>query len=482
MDARVVARLRSAVGASAVLTEPAALRAYECDGLTGHRAVPSAVVLPLTTEETAAAVRVLHEERIAFVARGSGTGLSGGAVAITEGVVICLARMRSVLAVDIANERATVQPGVTNLAVSEAVAQHGYFYAPDPSSGAVCSIGGNVAENSGGAHCLKYGFTLHHVCGVTMVCADGSVVRLGGAVTDRPGYDLLAAVVGSEGTLGIVTEVVLRLVPRPPAVVTTLAAFDSMEAAGAAVSAIVAEGIVPAAVEMMDRLTIQAAEAAVNAGYPDCEALLLVEIDGPETECHAALAAVDRICRAAGGTGARVATTAEERARLWKGRRAAFAAMGRVSPDYYVQDGVIPRTRLGAVLGGIRALEREYGLRVGNVFHAGDGNLHPLVCYDGRVEGEAARALELAGRILDLCLAEGGSITGEHGVGLDKACHMPKMFSRGALEVMGRLRAAFDPGGLCNPAKLLPTPRLCGEVPGPYRPHPLETAGLADRL
>ncbi|HEX3606714.1 MAG TPA: FAD-linked oxidase C-terminal domain-containing protein [Candidatus Dormibacteraeota bacterium] len=482
MEARVVARLRAAVGGEAVLTEPAEVRAYECDGLTGHRAVPAAVVLPLTTEETAAAVRILHEEHIPFVPRGSGTGLSGGAVAITNGVVICLARMRSVLSVDIANERATVQPGVTNLAVSEAVAQHGYFYAPDPSSGSVCSIGGNVAENSGGAHCLKYGFTLHHVCGVTMVCAGGEVVRLGGSVPDAPGYDLLGVVVGSEGTLGIVTEVVLRLVPRPPACVTTIAAFDSMEAAGAAVSAIVAEGIVPAAVEMMDRLTIQAAEAAVRAGYPDCEALLLVEIDGPEAECRTVLAAVDRICAAAGGTGTRVATTAAERALLWRGRRAAFAAMGRVSPDYYVQDGVIPRTRLGPVLRGIRELELEFGLRVGNVFHAGDGNLHPLVCYDGSVPGESEKALELAGRILDLCLAEGGSITGEHGVGMDKACHMPRMFSEGALATMERVRAAFDPLGLCNPAKLLPTPRLCGEVPGPYRAHPIETAGLAERM
>jgi glycolate oxidase len=482
MDPAVLDGLRDAVGAPAVLTEPAAVRAYECDGLTGHRAVPAAVVLPLTTEQTAAAVRVLHRARIPFVARGSGTGLSGGAVAITEGVVICLARMRSVLAVDIANERATVQPGVTNLAVSEAVAQHGYFYAPDPSSGSVCSIGGNVAENSGGAHCLKYGFTLHHVCGVTMVTASGEVVRLGGAVQDTPGYDLLGAVVGSEGTLGIVTEVILRLVPRPPACITTMAAFDSMESAGNAVSAIVAEGILPAAVEMMDRLTLEASEAAVHAGYPDCEALLLVEVDGPEAECRTVLAAVDRICRDAGGTETRVATSAAERGLLWKGRRAAFAAMGRVSPDYYVQDGVIPRTRLGPVLGGIRDLEREYGLRVGNVFHAGDGNLHPLVCYDGNVPGESEKALELAGRILDLCLAEGGSITGEHGVGLDKACHMPKMFSPGALAVMERVRHAFDPDGLCNPAKLLPTPRLCGEVPGPYRPHPIETAGLAERM
>jgi glycolate oxidase len=314
-----------------------------------------------------------------------------------------------------------------------------------------------------------------------MVLADGSVVEVGGPVLDQPGYDLLGVIVGSEGTLGIVTEVTLRVVRRPAAVHTLLAAFESMEAAGAAVSAIIAAGIVPAAVEMMDRLTIQAAEAAVGAGYPDCEALLLVEVDGHPVEAHAVLDDVDRICRACGAALLRTASSDEERARMWRGRRAAFAAMGRVSPDYSVQDGVIPRTRLAEVLGGIRALEAEYGLRVGNVFHAGDGNLHPLVLYDDAVPGQAERALELAGRILDLCLAVGGSITGEHGVGTDKACQMPRMFSEGALRVMGRLRDAFDPDGLCNPGKALPTPRLCGEVPGVYRPHALEVAGVAER-
>jgi glycolate oxidase len=482
MERAVVDRLIAAVGAGAVLTEPAALRAYECDGLTGYRVIPAAVVLPSSTEEVAAVVQACHRAGVPFVARGAGTGLSGGALPVAEGIVISLARMRTILDVDIAAERVTVQPGVSNLAVSDAVASWGYFYAPDPSSQAVCSIGGNVAENSGGAHCLKYGFTVHHVCGVTLVTADGRIARIGGKAPDAPGLDLCAAIVGSEGTLGIVTEVVLRIVPRPQAVLTMLAAFDSMASAGSAVSEIIAAGIVPAAVEMMDRLTREAAEAAVGAGYPDCEALLLVEVDGPQLETGAVGAAVDSICRSCGATQIRSTEDSSERAAMWRGRRSAFAAMGRVSPSYYVQDGVIPRTRLADVLDGIQLLEDEYGLRVGNVFHAGDGNLHPLVLYDAAIEGESTRALELAGRILDLCIASGGSITGEHGVGVDKACQMPKMFSEGALEVMARLRAAFDPSGLCNPGKVLPTPRLCGEVPGVYRAHPLERAGLAERM
>ena len=483
LDAHLVEELRRAAGGDGLLTEAPALHAYECDGLTGQRVVPAAVVLPRTTEQVAAVVRACHGAGVPFVARGAGTGLSGGALPVADGVVIGLARMNAVLAVDLDDERITVQPGVTNLEVSAAVGAAGYHYAPDPSSQAVCSIGGNVAENSGGAHCLKRGFTLHHVTAVTLVTPDGQVARLGsGAAGDAPGLDLLGVVVGSEGTLGIVTEVTLSIVRRPAAVQTLLAAFDSMEAAGAAVSAIIAAGIVPAAVEMMDRLTIAAAEAAVGAGYPDCEALLLVEVDGHPTDAAAVLADIDRICRGCGASLLRTATSDEERSRMWKGRRAAFAAMGRVSPDYYVQDGVIPRTRLAEVLGGIRDLEAEYGLRVGNVFHAGDGNLHPLVLYDGAVPGQGERALELAARILDLCLAAGGSITGEHGVGTDKACQMLGMFSEGALRVMGRLRDAFDPAGLCNPGKALPTPRLCGEVPGVYRPHPLEVAGVAERL
>jgi glycolate oxidase len=358
---------------------------------------------------------------------------------------------------------------------------HGLYYAPDPSSQVVCTIGGNVAENSGGAHCLKHGFTTHHVAGATFVTASGDIAQLGGAVPDAPGYDLLGVVVGSEGTLGIVTEVTLRVLRRPRLVGLLLAAFDSIEAAATAVSRIIAAGVLPAAVEMMDRLTREASEQAVHAGYPDCEALLLVEVDGIEAECLAQLGECRALCEASGAVSIRVAKTDEERALMWRGRRAAFAAMGRVSPGYYVQDGVVPRTRLPEVLHGISELSRAYGLRVGNVFHAGDGNLHPLVCYDSAVPGEAERALELAGRILDVCLAAGGSITGEHGVGRDKACAMPKMFSGAALTVMDRVRAAFDPSGLCNPGKLLPTPRLCGEVPGFHRVHPVEAAGLAER-
>jgi len=477
-----VEALRAAAGADAVLTEPAQLRAYECDGLTGTRVVPAAVVLPRTTAQVAATVRACCAAGVPFVARGSGTGLSGGALPVAQGVVIGLARMNAVLSVDIANERVVVQPGVTNLAVTQAVASAGYFYAPDPSSQSVCSIGGNVAENSGGAHCLKYGFTVHHVCAATLVTADGRIARLGSATVDGPGYDLLAAVVGGEGTLGIVTEVTLRIVPRPPCVLTVLAAFDSMEAAGSAVSSIVAAGVLPAAVEMMDRLALQAVEAAVQAGYPDCAAVLLVEVDGSEIEARTVAADIDRICRACGATELRRAAGESERALMWKGRRAAFAAMGRISPSYYVQDGVIPRTALSEVLGGIRELESEYGCQVANVFHAGDGNLHPLVLFDPAVPGEAERGRELAERILDLCIAAGGSITGEHGVGTDKACSMPKLFDEGSLRIMGRLRDAFDPAGLCNPGKLLPTPRLCGEVPGVYRPHALEIAGVAERL
>jgi glycolate oxidase len=481
MDAHVLRRLGRALDAGALLTAPEDVRPYECDGLTGHRALPAAVLLPQSTEQVAACVRICHDSRIPFVARGAGTGLSGGALPVAGGVVICLARMHEVLRVDVDNARVVVQPGVTNAAVTAAVTAHGFHYAPDPSSQQVCSIGGNVAENSGGAHCLKHGFTTNHVVGCTLVTADGRVARLGGSALDAPGYDLLGVVVGSEGTLGIVTEVTLQVLRRPQAVRMLLAAFDSVESAGTAVSRIIAAGVLPAAVEMMDRLTRIASEQAVHPGYPDCEALLLVELDGPEAECLDQVQQCSAICSDAGATEIRIARDDDERALMWRGRRAAFAAMGRVSPGYYVQDGVVPRTRLPDVLQRIEVLAQEYGLRVGNVFHAGDGNLHPLVCYDRNVAGEAERALKLAGRILDVCLDAGGSITGEHGVGHDKACHMPRMFSGAALTVMDRVRAAFDPDGLCNPGKLLPTPRLCGEVPGFHRVHPVEAAGLAER-
>ena len=417
-----------------------------------------------------------------FVARGAGTGLSGGALPVADGVVVALTRMNRILEVDLDGARIVVQPGVTNLQVTEAVVGEGFYYAPDPSSQQVCTIGGNVAENSGGAHCLKYGFTVNHVTGLTVVLPDGELVRLGGRSLESPGPDLLGVFVGSEGTLGIATEIALRLLRRPEAVRTVLAAFDSIDAAGAAVSGIVSSGILASAMEIMDRLTIEAAEAAVHPNYPDANALLLVELDGPAPQVEEDLAAVEAICRQCGAWEIRTAADDHERALLWKGRKSAFAAMGRVSSDYYVQDGVVPRTKLPEVLRRIAELEAEYGLRVGNVFHAGDGNLHPLVLYDARVEGEPERARALAEAILEACIDAGGSLTGEHGIGVDKACSMPLLFGADDLAAMQRLRRAFDPAGLCNPGKVFPTPRLCGEVPGPYRAHPLEKAGLAERL
>jgi glycolate oxidase len=471
------------VGEGGLIVEPAQLRTYECDGLTGFRVVPALVVLPATTDEVAAVVRVCHRERIPFVARGAGTGLSGGALPVADGIVIGLARMRRILSVDVANQRAVVQPGVTNAAISAAVAQHDLYYAPDPSSQIVCTIGGNVAENSGGAHCLKYGFTTNHVVALTFVCADGTVVTLGGDSLDTAGPDLRALVVGSEGTLGIVTEVTVRVLRRPEAVRTLVGDFPDVEQAGNAVSDIVSAGIIPAAVEMLDTLAVEACEKATHAGYTlGTPAALVVELDGVAVEVEAEFARVREICRTNAATHIRIADDAAERALIWKGRKAAFAAMGRISPDYFVQDGVIPRTKLGATLTRIGEMAREAGLRVANVFHAGDGNLHPLVLYDGAVPGQAERAEHLATAIAELCVDQGGSITGEHGVGSDKACSMPKMFSTADLTVMALVRAAFDPGGVCNPGKVLPTPRLCGERPGPWRPHPLEEAGVIERF
>src|SRR6266545_1328830 len=471
------------VGKGGLISELAQLRTYECDGLTGFRVTPALVVLPATTEEVAAVVRVCARERIAFVARGAGTGLSGGALPVADGIVIGLARMRAVLAVDVENQRAVVQPGVTNTAISTAVAQHDLYYAPDPSSQVVCTIGGNVAENSGGAHCLKYGFTTNHVLGLTFVCADGSVVTIGGDSLDAVGPDLRAVVIGSEGTLGIVTEVTVRLLRRPEAVRTLVADFPTAGHAGNAVSDIVAAGIIPAAVEMLDALAIEACERATGAGYTvGCPAALVVELDGVTPEVEAGFERVQEICRANGTTKIRIADRPDERALIWKGRKAAFAAMGRMSPDYFVQDGVIPRTKLGATLTRIGEMAEEAGLRVANVFHAGDGNLHPLVLYDAAVPGQAERAEHLATAIVEMCVEQGGSITGEHGVGSDKACSMPKMFSEADLTVMAAVRAAFDPDGICNPGKVLPTPRLCGERPGPWRPHPLEASGVIERV
>ena len=482
MDPLFLEALRAVVGDVGVVESLTDRIAYECDALSSLRAVPGVVVLPSNTEDVQEVVRLCHTAGVSFVARGSGTGLSGGAMPQEDGVLLVLTRLNQILDVDPANFRMTVQPGVTNLDISRCVAPFGLYYAPDPSSQQVCSIGGNVAENSGGAHCLKYGFTLHHVLGLEAVLPDGTLVHLGGPVVDPPGFDLVGSLVGSEGPLAIVTKVNLRLLRMPESVRTLLAAFESIDSAGKAVSGIIAAGIVPAAAEMMDKLTIEAAEAAVGPGFPQAEAVLIVELDGPSVEVDETVHCVQTICRDSGSSEIRVASNTEERARFWTGRKAAFAAMGRISPNYYVQDGVIPRTKLPEVLQRIRTLEQSSGLRIGNVFHAGDGNLHPLICYDASVEGQSALAAEVGGEILRYCLEAGGSITGEHGVGADKVTHMPKMFSKVDLETMQLLRCAFDPTGICNPSKIFPTPRLCGEVPGPYRAHPIEEAGLAERF
>jgi glycolate oxidase len=482
IDRAFLADLRRIVGDSGVLEDALELLTYECDALPHLRETPAAVALPSSAAEVQAIVRLCARTGVPFVARGHGTGLSGGALPVAGGLVIALARLNRVLDVDIPNLRVTVEPGVTNLDITKRVAPFGYYYAPDPSSQQVCSIGGNVAENSGGAHCLKYGFTVHHVLGVEAVLPSGELVHLGGSLVDTPGPDLLGLVVGSEGTLAVVTRVTVRILRRPEAVQTLLAAFDTIDAGGAVVSDIIAAGIIPAAVEMMDRLAIRAAEAAVHPNFPDSDTVLIVELDGPSAEVRALFDRVEAMCRTHGATTIEVAQTDEQRARIWRGRKAAFAAMGRVSPNYYVQDGVVPRTKLPEVLNRIRALETRSGLRIGNVFHAGDGNLHPLICYDERVAGQSETAAEVAAEILSYCIEAGGSLTGEHGIGADKSQYMPTMFTTGDLALMQRVRAAFDPDRLCNPGKVFPTPRLCGEVPGPYRQHPVEAAGLAERM
>ena len=477
----LVDRLRAELGADRILTDRQQLRTYECDGLAHYKVTPAVVVLPRTTAQVAAVVRACVDHRVPYVARGSGTGLSGGALPHADGVLVVTSQMREILDVDPADQRAVVQPGVTNLAVTRAAAPDGYYYAPDPSSQQVCSIGGNIAENSGGAHCLKYGFTTNHVTGLELVAPDGTVVRLGGRAPDPPGYDLMGAFVGSEGTLGIATEATVRLMRTPEAVRTLLAGFRSTDEAGAAVSAVIGAGVVPAAIEMMDALAIEAAEAAVACGYPaGAGAVLIVELDGAAADVEAQFDEVVAHCTDNGAFEVRIAADDVERALFWKGRKSAFAAVGRISPDYIVQDGVIPRTSLPTVLGRIAELSGP-DVRVANVFHAGDGNLHPLVLFDDSVPGQAEEAEKVSGAILDLCIEHGGSITGEHGVGMDKATYMPRMFTDDDLDTMQMLRCAFDPHLLSNPGKIFPTPRLCGERPGRRtRVHPLQEAGLAE--
>ena len=472
---------------SGLITATNKLQTYECDGLTNFRQLPSAVTLPRTSAEVSAIIKICAQQSIPFVARGAGTGLSGGALPAVGCVLLCLARMNRILSIDLPNARITVEPGVTNTQVTEAVQAAGYFYAPDPSSQTVCTIGGNLAENAGGAHCLKYGFTTTHVLGCEVVLPSGQVTTFGSmpGVVDTPGYDLTGVFIGSEGTLGVATRAVLRIVRRPESVQTLLAAFDETSAAAQSVSDIIAAGMLPSAMEMMDRISIFASEAAVHAGYPDCESLLLIELDGPHAEVAAQMQQVQAICTRngslVGDKAQRLAQTDAERALIWKGRKAAFAAMGRVSPNYIVQDGVIPRTKLPSVLAQMKRMSGANGLRVANVFHAGDGNLHPIVLYDGAIPGEEARALAFSYEILRLCVDAGGSITGEHGVGREKQCEMSYMYAAPDLATMQRVRRAFDPQNLANPDKLFPTPRRCGErAHGAYQPHPLEAAGIAE--
>jgi glycolate oxidase len=474
--------LATIVGKKNCLWEPADLRTYECDGLTGMRVRPLAVVLPATTAEVSACVKIAHEYGLPIVPRGAGTGLSGGALPAADGIVIGLARMTNILEVDFENFRMRVQPGVINLDVTTAIAPYGYYYAPDPSSQSVCSIGGNIAENSGGAHCLKYGFTVNHVVAATVVLADGRIVQLGSPDADPLGYDLMSVLVGSEGMLGIVTEAVIRILRAPETTRTFFATFPSTDEAGACVAAIVARGIVPAAIEMMDQLAIKAIVKATGVDWPlDAGAALLVDVDGPRAEVeHTAQLASD-LARRSGALEVREPRDDAERLLMWKGRKGAFAAMGRISPNYYVQDGVIPRSDIGRVLREIAELGAREGFRIANVFHAGDGNLHPLVLYDARVPGEEHHAELVAGEILRICIKYGGSITGEHGVGADKAVYLGELFNDDDLETMNFVRCAFDPERSFNPNKVFPTPRLCGDRPGTYVPHAAEEADRAGR-
>jgi glycolate oxidase len=482
VPAWVVGQLASIVGQEHVLHDAGALHTYASDALATFAVEPGVVVLPGSTEEVAAVVKTARQASLPIVPRGSGTGLSGGALPVAGCVLLGLSRMKRILEVDLDNGFMRVEPGVINLDVSKYLSPAGYYYAPDPSSQSVCSIGGNLAENSGGAHCLKYGFTVNHVLAARLVTFDGTVVDLGSAVQDTPGFDLLGVLVGSEGLVGIVTEVTLRILRKPEATRTFFATFPSTTEAGNCVSEIIGSGIVPAAIEMMDRLAIEAAKAAVGVDWPDVGAALLMDVDGPLAEAeHTSQKAVE-LARRTGALEVRVPKDEVERMLMWKGRKSAFAAVGRISPNYLVQDGVIPRTAIAEVLGEITRLSLKEGLRVANVFHAGDGNLHPLVLFDAKLPGEEKRAEALAGEILRICLRHGGSITGEHGVGADKSIYMGEMFSEDDLDTMGRVRCAFDPEQRFNPGKVFPTPHLCGDRPGVHVAHPVEVAGLAERV
>ncbi len=463
-----------------LLTQAAHLTAYASDALTAFHSQPAAVVLPETQAEVVAAVRACHQHGVPFVARGSGTSLSGGSLPIRDGLVIGLNRLNRILRLDPRERLAVVEPGVINLNVSKAAAPHGLYYAPDPSSQPICTIGGNVAFNSGGAHCLKYGMTSNHVLGLKVVLPEGEVVSLGGESLESVGPDWHGLFVGNEGLFGVAVEVVLRLLPKPEVYRTVLAAYDSMERAGHAVAAVVAAGLLPGAMEIMDRLSIQAAEAAVHANYPaGAAALLIVELDGEAQAVEAEFARLQQLMAKTGAFEVRVPQTEAERLTIWKGRKSAFSAVGRISPDYIVQDGVVPRSRLGEALREIDALIAKHGIRVANVFHAGDGNLHPLILYDGREAGALDRAEALAAEIMAVCIRMGGSITGEHGVGMEKRAFMPQLFGEAELDMMWGLRLAVDPQAIANRGKVFPG----GEAPALAHPgpHPLERAGVISR-
>lgn len=463
-----------------VLTRPGALASYESDGLTTFRARPRAVVLAESQAEVIEVVRLCADAQVPFMARGSGTSLSGGAVPIADGIVIALNRLNRIISLDPERRLAVVEPGVVNLDVSAAASPHGLYYAPDPSSQSVCTIGGNVAFNSGGAHCFRHGMTANHVLALKVVLPDGEIAHLGDDAIETDGPDLAGLFVGSEGLFGIALEITLRLVRAPEAYRTVLAGYDSLQAAGDAVSAIIRSGLLPGAMEIMDRLAIDAAEAAVDAGYPrGAAAILLVELEGESIEVDAEYEQLMEVVRASGATSTRSASDADDRARIWKGRKCAFSAVGRISPDFIVQDGVVPRTRLGEALAGVQQLSARHGLRVANVFHAGDGNLHPLILFDGRESGALARAEALAAEILRMCIALGGSVTGEHGIGLEKRAYLTEMYGDEDVRFMRRLRHAIDPGELANRGKMLASSDGAGGASGL---HPLERDGVISRV
>ena len=477
-QAEVAGRLRALLPTEAVLHAEEDTRAYECDGLSAYRQLPMVVALPSNEEQVREVLRVCHELKIPVTARGSGTGLSGGALPRGDGVLLSLARMRRILAVDAYARTARVQPGVTNLAISDAAAPFGLFYAPDPSSQIACSIGGNVAENSGGVHCVKYGLTVHNVLRVRAVTVEGEVVEFGGEALDSPGLDALAVLIGSEGMLAVATEITVRLLPKPETARVILASFDDVEKAGNAVADVIAAGVVPAGLEMMDRPATRAVEEFVHAGYDlEAAALLLCEADGTREEVEESVASMSEVLKRAGATAIRISGSEAERQRFWAGRKAAFPAVGRISPDYYCMDGTIPRKKLGEILKFISAMEKKYGLRCPNVFHAGDGNLHPLILYDANNPDELDRTERFAGEVLEKCVEVGGTITGEHGVGVEKINQMCVQFAAAEIERFHGVKRAFDTEGLLNPGKNIPTLHRCAEfgrmrVKGGQLPHP----------